>query len=113
MPGAFVVPEAAHSPPPRPIRPHFAPSRWRSAVRDNRSVWRQLLQYTDTVGRSMVGFAAVALVVAVVSFVVGIAQAVSAHAAGTLPFWATTMGCAVLAGVLVYLASRRGDLRRR
>jgi hypothetical protein len=76
-------------------------------------VWRQLLQYTDTVGRSMVGFAAVALVVAVVSFVVGIVQAVSGHAAGTLPFWMTTMGCAVLAGVLVYLASRRGDLRRR
>ena len=74
-------------------------------------MWRQLLQYTDTAGRAMVGFAAVLLVVAVVSFVVGIAQAVSGHVAGTLPFWLTTMGCAVVAGVLVYLASRRGKLR--
>ncbi|WP_426625161.1 hypothetical protein ACPPVW_03550 [Leifsonia sp. McL0607] len=76
-------------------------------------MWRQLLEYTDTVGRSMLGFAAVALLVAVVSFVVGIVQAVSGNAAVTLPHWLTTMACAVLAGVLVYLASRRGDLRRR
>jgi len=74
-------------------------------------MWRQLLEYTDTVGRALVGFAAVLLVVAVVSFVVGIAQAVSGHAAATLPYWLTTMGSAVVAGVLVYLASRRGKLR--
>ena len=73
-------------------------------------MWRQLLEYTDTAGRAMVGFAAVLLVVAVVSFIVGIAQAVSGHAAGTLPFWLTTMGCAVVAVVLVYLASRRGKM---
>lgn len=76
-------------------------------------MWRQLLEYTDTAGRAMVGFAGVALVVAVVSFVVGVAQAVGGNAAGTLPFWLTTMGCAVLAGVLVYLASRRADIRHR
>ncbi|WP_307794765.1 hypothetical protein [Leifsonia sp. TF02-11] len=81
-------------------------------MRDNRTVWR-LLEYTDTVGRSMLGFAGVALVVAVVSFVVGIVQATTGNAAGTLPFWLTTMGCAVLGGILVYLASRRGDIRRR
>lgn len=75
-------------------------------------MWRHLLQYTDTTGRAMVGLAAVLLVVAVVSFVVGILQAVSGHAAGTLPFWITTMASAVVAGVLVYLASRRGDFRR-
>lgn len=74
-------------------------------------MWRQLLQYTDTVGRAMVGFAAVLLVVAVVSFVVGIAQAAAGHAAATLPYWLTTMGSAVVAGVLVFLASRRGKLR--
>ncbi|MGO4534656.1 hypothetical protein [Leifsonia sp. 2MCAF36] len=74
-------------------------------------MWRQLLEYTDTAGRAMVGFAGVLLVAAVVSFIVGIAQAASGHAAGTLPYWAATMGCAVLAGVLVYLASRRGKLR--
>jgi type III secretory pathway component EscS len=73
-------------------------------------MWRQLLEYTDTAGRAMVGFAAVLLVVAVVSFIVGIAQAASGHAAGTLPFWLTTMGCAVVAVVLVYLASRRGKM---
>ena len=76
-------------------------------------MWRHLLEYTDTTGRAMVGFSAVALVVAVVSFVVGIVQATAGHAAATLPFWLTTMGCAVLAGVLVYLASRRGDVKRR
>lgn len=76
-------------------------------------MWRQLLQYTDTVGRAMLGFAGVALVAAVVAFVVGVVQAVTGNAAVTLPFWMTTMGCAVLAGILVYLASRRGDLRRR
>ncbi len=76
-------------------------------------MWRHLLQYTDSAGRAMVGFSAVALVVAVVSFVVGIVQATSGNAAGTLPYWLTTMGCAVLGGVLVYLASRRGDFRRR
>ncbi|AGW40611.1 hypothetical protein O159_04020 [Leifsonia xyli subsp. cynodontis DSM 46306] len=75
-------------------------------------MWRDLLEYTDTAGRAMVGFAAVALVVAVVSFAAGVAQAVGGNAAGTLPFWLTTMGCAVLAGVLVYLASRRADIRR-
>ncbi|WP_431218749.1 hypothetical protein [Leifsonia xyli] len=74
-------------------------------------MWRQLLQYTDTAGRAMVGFAFVLLVVAVVSFVIGVTQAAAGHAAGTLPFWLTTMGCAVVAGVLVYLASRRGKLR--
>jgi len=73
-------------------------------------MWRQLLEYTDTAGRAMVGFAGVLLVAAVVSFVVGIAQAVSGQAAATLPYWLTTMGCAVVAGVLVYLASRRGKL---
>ena len=76
-------------------------------------MWRQLLQYTDTTGRALVGFGAVLLVVAVVSFVVGIVQATSGHATGTLVYWVTTMGCAVVAGILVYLASRRGDLRRR
>ncbi len=75
-------------------------------------MWRQLLEYTDTAGRAMVGFAAVALVVAVVSFVVGIVQAAGGHAAGTLPYWLTTMGCAVVAGILVFLASRRADIRR-
>jgi type III secretory pathway component EscS len=75
-------------------------------------MWRHLLQYTDSAGRAMIGFSAVALVVAVVSFVVGIVQAASGNAAATLPFWLTTMGCAVLGGVLVYLASRRGDFRR-
>jgi len=73
-------------------------------------MWRQLLEYTDTAGRAMVGFAGVLLVAAVVSFVVGIAQAVSGNAAATLPYWLTTMACAVVAGVLVYLASRRGKL---
>ena len=73
-------------------------------------MWRQLLEYTDTAGRAMVGFAGVLLVAAMVSFVVGIAQAVSGQAAATLPYWLTTMGCAVVAGVLVYLASRRGKL---
>lgn len=73
-------------------------------------MWRQLLEYTDTAGRAMVGFAGVLLVAAVVSFVVGIAQAVSGQAAATLPYWLTTMACAVVAGVLVYLASRRGKL---
>lgn len=76
-------------------------------------MWRQLLEYTDSTGRAMVGCAGVALVVAVVSFVVGIVQASSGNAAGSLPYWLTTMGCAVIAGVLVYLASRRGDLKRR
>jgi putative solute:sodium symporter small subunit len=76
-------------------------------------MWRQLLEYTDTAGRAMVGFAAVLLVVAVVSFVVGIVQALSGNAAVTLPFWLTTMGSAVVAGVLVFLASRRADIRRR
>jgi hypothetical protein len=76
-------------------------------------MWRQLLQYTDTVGRAMVGFAGVLLVVAVVSFVAGVVQAVTGHASVTLPYWLTTMGAAVVAGVLVYLASRRGDFRRR
>ncbi|MDR6971513.1 hypothetical protein [Leifsonia shinshuensis] len=73
-------------------------------------MWRQLLEYTDGVGRGMVGAAAVLLVVAVVSFVVGIARAASGNAATTLPYWLTTMGCAVVAVVLVYLASRRGKL---
>ncbi|MFP3466312.1 hypothetical protein [Leifsonia sp. SIMBA_070] len=74
-------------------------------------MWRQLLEYTDTAGRVMLGLAGVVLVVAVVSFVVGVAQAVSGNAAVTLPYWMTTMGCAVVAGILVYLASRRGRLR--
>lgn len=73
-------------------------------------MWRQLLQYTDTVGRAMLGVAAALLVAAVASFLIGIAQAFTGQAAGTLPFWMTTMGCAVVAGVLVYLASRRGKL---
>ncbi|WP_431278149.1 hypothetical protein [Leifsonia poae] len=76
-------------------------------------MWRQLLEYTDTVGRAMVGIAGVLLVVAVVSFVVGIVRAATGQAATTLPFWLTTMGSAVIAGVLVYLASRRADIRRR
>ena len=76
-------------------------------------MWRNLLEYTDTVGRTMVGAAAVLLVIAVLSFVTGIVQVVGGHAASTLPFWITTMGCAVLAGILVYLSSRRGDIRRR
>ncbi|MFF1572838.1 hypothetical protein ACFVWR_08830 [Leifsonia sp. NPDC058292] len=75
-------------------------------------MWRQLLQYTDTVGRAMVGTAGVLLVVAVVSFVVGVVRASTGQAATTLPFWLITMGAAVVAGVLVYLASRRGDFRR-
>ncbi|MGN6760029.1 MAG: hypothetical protein ACTHJI_01685 [Leifsonia sp.] len=73
-------------------------------------MWRQLLQYTDTAGRAMLGVAAALLAVAVASFLIGIAQAFTGRAAGTLPFWMTTMGCAVVAGVLVYLASRRGKL---
>jgi hypothetical protein len=76
-------------------------------------MWRALLEYTDTTGRAMVGFAGVLLLVAVVSFVVGVSRALAGDGAGTLPFWLTTMGCAVVAGVLVYLASRRGDIRRR
>lgn len=75
-------------------------------------MWRHLLEYTDTVGRTMVGAAGVLLVVAVLSFTAGIVRAVGGHAAGTLPFWLTTMGCAVVAGILVYLASRRADIRR-
>jgi hypothetical protein len=75
-------------------------------------MWRHLLEYTDTVGRTMVGAAALLLVVAVLSFVAGVVQAVGGHAAGTLPFWLATMGCAVVAGILVYLASRRADIRR-
>jgi len=74
-------------------------------------MWRQLLEYTDTVGRAMVGCAAVLLVVAVVSFIVGIAQAASGHAASTLPYWLTTMGSAAVAVLLVFLASRRGKIR--
>jgi hypothetical protein len=76
-------------------------------------MWRQLLEYTDTIGRAMVGIAGVLLVVAVVSFVAGVVQASTGHASVTLPFWLTTMGCAIVAGVLVYLASRRGDIRHR
>ncbi|GAA1440231.1 hypothetical protein [Leifsonia poae] len=76
-------------------------------------MWRQLLEYTDTAGRAMVGVAAVLLVVAVLSFVAGVVQAATGHAAVTLPYWLTTMGGAVVAGVLVYLASRRADIRRR
>ena len=75
-------------------------------------MWRHLLQYTDTVGRAMVGIAGVLLVIAVVSFVVGIVRASTGLAATTLPFWLVTMGSAVVAGVMVYLASRRGDFRR-
>ena len=74
-------------------------------------MWRQLLEYTDTAGRAMVGFAGVLLVAAVVSFVVGIAQAASGHVAVTLPYWLTPMGCAVVALLLIFLASRRGKLR--
>jgi uncharacterized membrane protein len=77
------------------------------------TMWRQLLEYTDTAGRAMVGIAGVLLVVAVVSFVVGVVRASSGQAATSLPFWLTTMGSAVVAGVLVYLASRRADIRRR
>ena len=76
-------------------------------------MWRQLLEYTDTVGRAMVGAAGVLLVVAVLSFVVGVVQAVGGHAAATLPFWLATMGCAVVAGVLVYLAEPAGATFRR
>jgi hypothetical protein len=75
-------------------------------------VWRNLLEYTDTAGRVMVGLAAVLLVVAVGSFLTGIVRAATGNAAGTLPFWLATMGCAAIAAVLVVLASRRGDLRR-
>ncbi len=74
-------------------------------------MWRDLLEYTDSVGRGMLGAAGALLGVAVLSFVIGIVRAVGGQAAGTLPFWLTTMGCAVLAGILVYLASRRGRLR--
>ncbi|SEH68035.1 MULTISPECIES: hypothetical protein [unclassified Leifsonia] len=74
-------------------------------------MWRQLLQYTDTAGRAMLGVAAALLAAAVASFLIGIARAFTGDAATTLPFWMTTMGCAVVAGVLVYLASRRGKLR--
>lgn len=76
-------------------------------------MWRNLLEYTDAVGRTMVALAGVCLVVAVVSFATGVVQAASGNAGGTLPYWVTTMGCAVLAGVLVLLASRRADIRRR
>jgi uncharacterized membrane protein len=76
-------------------------------------MWRQLLEYTDSTGRAMVGCAGVVFVIAIVSFVLGIVQATSGNAAGSLPYWLTTLGCAVIAGVLIYLASRRGDLRRR
>jgi hypothetical protein len=40
-------------------------------------------------------------------------RASTGQAATSLPFWLTTMGSAVVAGVLVYLASRRADIRRR
>lgn len=82
-------------------------------MRDNGCMWRHLLEYTDSTGRAMVGIAVALLVVAVGSFLVGIVQATTGHAASTLPFWITTMGSAVIAGVLVYLASRRADIRRR
>jgi predicted membrane-bound dolichyl-phosphate-mannose-protein mannosyltransferase len=77
------------------------------------AMWRQLLEYTDTVGRAMVGTAGVLLVIAVASFVVGVVRASTGLAATTLPFWLVTMGSAIIAGVLVYLAGRRGDFRRR
>ncbi len=76
-------------------------------------MWRELLKHTDQVGRAMVGIAGALLGVAVVSFVYGIVRASIGYASTTLPFWIATLACAVLAGVLVYGASRRVDERHR
>lgn len=76
-------------------------------------MWRQLLEHTDQVGRAMVGIAGALLAAAVLSFIYGIIRASTGYASTTLPFWIATMACAVLAGVLVYGASRRVDERHR
>ena len=76
-------------------------------------MWRQLLEHTDQVGRTMVAVAGTLLAVAVVSFVFGVVRASTGYASATLPFWITTMICAVAAGALVYGASRRVDQRHR
>ncbi|WP_256030659.1 hypothetical protein [Leifsonia xyli] len=76
-------------------------------------MWRDLLEYTDTAGRALVGFAAHCRAAGGCGELRGGCRAgCRGNAPGTLPFWLTTMGCAVLAGVLVYLASRRADIRR-
>ncbi len=78
-------------------------------MRQDRSMWRQLLASTDQTGRTYVTVAVVLFAAAVVSFLIGIIQSVTGHAAGTLPFWLGTMACAAVAGGLIYAASRRGD----
>ena len=76
-------------------------------------MWRQLLEHTDQLGRTMVAVAAALLAIAVMSFVYGVIRASTGYASTTLPFWITTMVCAVAAGALVYGASRRVDQRHR
>jgi hypothetical protein len=54
-------------------------------MRDDGCMWRHLLEYTDSIGRATVGVAVALLVVAVGSFILGIVQATTGHAAATLP----------------------------
>jgi type III secretory pathway component EscS len=72
-------------------------------------MWRQLLASTDQTGRTYVTVAVILFAAAVASFLIGVVQALTGHAAGTLPFWIGTMICAACAGGLIYAASRRGD----
>jgi hypothetical protein len=71
-------------------------------------MWRQLLASTDQVGKAFLVVAGMLLATSVTLFATGIVQAATGRASGTLPFWLGTMGCAALAGALVYAASRRG-----
>ena len=82
-------------------------------MREDGTMWRQLLEHTDQLGRTMVAIAGTLLAIAVVSFVYGVIRASTGFASTTLPFWITTMVCAVAAGALVYGASRRADQRHR
>lgn len=84
-----------------------------SRVRDNGTMWRNLLEFTDNTGRVMVGCAGVALMSALVIFVTGVVEAFSGNAATTLPYWLWTMGCAFLGGLLVFFASRRTEVPPR
>ena len=76
-------------------------------------MWRHLLEFTDSTGRVMVGFAGVALTAALVIFVLGLVQAFSGNASATLPYWLWTMLCAFLGGLFVFLASRRTEVPPR
>jgi hypothetical protein len=75
-------------------------------------MWRQFLASTDQTGRTYLTVAVILFACAVLSFIVGLIEVFSGHAASTLPFWLGTMACAAIAGGLVYAASRRGDTFR-